>query len=310
MSYKITISESTVLEKCIQDVRFNIAIPNDFNSRHTNNKNSIMIKGNIDTDESTAVLYNWALLSANDPSCYKKITVEQYKSEKLLKRVTLSKAFVVKYTESYTNEEEVGTFTLHIKQLYGQDIEVTREPSVSPTHNAESKDTKSVNEENLESVNRFQTGVDNRKLSDPSIESGNFVDYMDDSEAQRYREYWARIYKDYSPVKIPDNAKIKAEFKKAGYEQFQYKWNDGTYRWDVRWHTRTPNAPLNQGSTWVVKRETIGNGPVKPHSEFFLQGNQWIQGFKWYDAIKARKLGTATPQQVDILDKGHWPWPT
>lgn len=32
----------------------------------------------------------------------------------------------------------------------------------------------------------------------------------------------------------------------------------------------------------------------------------WVEGWKWYDAIKARKEGTATKEQVEILDRGHW----
>lgn len=31
-----------------------------------------------------------------------------------------------------------------------------------------------------------------------------------------------------------------------------------------------------------------------------------IEGWKWYDAIKARKEGTATKEQIEILDRGHW----
>lgn len=28
--------------------------------------------------------------------------------------------------------------------------------------------------------------------------------------------------------------------------------------------------------------------------------------WKWYDAITARKNGTATQEQIELLDKGHW----
>ena len=156
----------------------------------------------------------------------------------------------------------------------------------------------------IEGTSNLKTGI-----GEAPIKSGDFVDYMDAAEAQRYRDYWSKVYMKDSPVEIPENARIKAELKNSGSDQFQYKWNDGTYKWDVRWHTRTPNAPPNQETTWVVMRETSGQGAVKPYSEFFLQDNTWAKGFDWYEAIRTRKLGTATSQQVELLDKGHWPWP-
>ena len=44
-----------------------------------------------------------------------------------------------------------------------------------------------------------------------------------------------------------------------GYEQISYKWNDGTYKYEVRWHTRTSGAPEGQGNTWVIQRTIPGN---------------------------------------------------
>ena len=129
MSYKVTVGNA-VLEKCIESVQFNVSTLSDyiFTSR-CNNKNLIKVTGNIDTEESTVVLCEWALLPATNPECYKEITIEHYKEEKLLRKVTFSKAFVVKYSESYSNDKGVGTFTLYIKPFFGQDIEVTGEMS-------------------------------------------------------------------------------------------------------------------------------------------------------------------------------------
>lgn len=46
-----------------------------------------------------------------------------------------------------------------------------------------------------------------------------------------------------------------------GYEQISYKWNDGTYKYEVRWHTRTSGgAPEGQGNTWVIQRTIPENG--------------------------------------------------
>ncbi len=122
--YKVTISDGTVLEKCINNVQFYTLQSDDYSSRDTNNRKSIKITGYIDTEESTISLYNWALLPATNPDCYKTVTVEHYKSDKLLRKVSFSKAFVVDYSEEHSNDEGVGFFTIHIRQFYAKDVEV------------------------------------------------------------------------------------------------------------------------------------------------------------------------------------------
>lgn len=68
---------NTILEKCIENVQYNVSTPNDyiFTSR-CNNKNLVKITGYIDTEERTIALYEWALLPATNPDCYKEITIE------------------------------------------------------------------------------------------------------------------------------------------------------------------------------------------------------------------------------------------
>jgi hypothetical protein len=125
MSYKVTISDGTILEGCIEHVSFCTETTNDYNSRHTSPRNSMIITGKIDTEEKTASLYKWALLSGTNPDCYKEITVEQYQKELLVRKVTFSKAFVIDYSESYSNYSGVGTFTLYVRQIINKEIDVT-----------------------------------------------------------------------------------------------------------------------------------------------------------------------------------------
>ena len=113
-------------------------------------------------------------------------------------------------------------------------------------------------------------------------------------------------YRKKAPIEIPDTAKYKAKSMADGYEQISYKWNDGTYKYEVRWHTRTSGAPEGQGNTWVIQRTIPGNGETKPSTQFLIGENEWVEGWKWYDAINARKNGTATHEQIELLDRGHW----
>lgn len=112
-----------------------------------------------------------------------------------------------------------------------------------------------------------------------------------------------------SPIKIPSDATVKEE-KKDGYDQVKYTWNKGEYSYTSRWHTRTPNAPKEQGDSWVVNRDKPGIGygkNARPATHEILVGkNKWVSRKEWQAAIRARKNGTATKQQKEMLDNGHW----
>lgn len=100
-----------------------------------------------------------------------------------------------------------------------------------------------------------------------------------------------------SPIKVPKKATAQVQAKN-GYSQIKYTWESGNYKYTSRWHTRTPNAPKNQGISWVVERKSTGIGygkNARPKKEEVLVGkNKWISKRNWKDAITARQNGTAT----------------
>ncbi|MDO4468206.1 MAG: hypothetical protein Q4C49_14585 [Bacillota bacterium] len=131
---------------------------------------------------------------------------------------------------------------------------------------------------------------------------------------KEFQDYLSKCLPLSSPITVPSDATIVEELKN-GYRQVKYIWTDGDYKYTSRWHTRTPNAPLQQGNTWVVerKRNGIGSGPNarKKVEEVMVginkDGNpKWISKRKWNEAIKARKTGTITKEQEKILYDGHW----
>ena len=63
---------------------------------------------------------------------------------------------------------------------------------------------------------------------------------------------------------------------------------------------------ISSNSVSEQQRTKPGNGGQKPSTQFLIGDNEWVEGWKWYDAIKARKEGTATKEQIEILDRGHW----
>ena len=72
----------------------------------------------------------------------------------------------------------------------------------------------------------------------------------------------------------------------------------------------TINAPKEQGDSWVVNRDKPGIGygkNARPATHEILVGkNKWVSRKEWQAAIRARKNGTATKQQKEMLDNGHW----
>ena len=152
---------------------------------------------------------------------------------------------------------------------------------------------------------KFKTNISQKKAGVKAVEGGSTsfkFSEMTENEIAKVVEN----YRKKAPIEIPDIAKYKAKSMPGGYEQISYKWNDGTYKYEVRWHTRTSGAPEGQGNTWVVRRTIPGNGGTKPSTQFLIGENEWVEGWKWYDAINARKNGIATQAQIELLDKGHW----
>ena len=124
-----------------------------------------------------------------------------------------------------------------------------------------------------------------------------------------YKNYIENILPKRSPIKIPSLATIK-EKQKNGYNQVKYSWKKGNYNYTSRWHTHTPNAPKEQGNSWVVDRKQPGVGygkNARPKKEEILVGkNKWISRQDWDNAIVARKKGTLMPKQKEWLYNGHW----
>lgn len=125
MAYKVIISDGTTLEKSIEFITFNADPPPDnFYDMRDFTINSMTITGKIGAGENTIGLYEWALLPASNPGCYKEIEVAQTHAGQLVRKVKFSKAFVVDYSESFAKYEGVGHFSILVRQLAYTDIDI------------------------------------------------------------------------------------------------------------------------------------------------------------------------------------------
>ncbi len=120
MPIKVTISGGIVLEKSIESIYFKVDTPNDSNARTTDIGNTLEITGRISTDESTVQIYSWSLIKPdknNKQDVYRNVEVNitDQKNE-CIRKVIFPEAFVVDYSESYSNNAGAGIYSIYIKQ--------------------------------------------------------------------------------------------------------------------------------------------------------------------------------------------------
>lgn len=112
-----------------------------------------------------------------------------------------------------------------------------------------------------------------------------------------------------SPIEIPESAESDAIAKtmNKGYQQIKYRWSEGIYNFEARWHTETPGAmKYERGTTWVVTRTIPGTPQGQQRVTEYLVGDTWISEDIWKAAERANIAGTATQEQMDLLEAGHW----
>ena len=68
----------------------------------------------------------------------------------------------------------------------------------------------------------------------------------------------ANAFRNRSSIPIPVDVAPVIQ-SKNGYDQIRFKWNDGTYTFEARWHDATPNAPEGTIPNWRVNRTTPGS---------------------------------------------------
>jgi hypothetical protein len=113
-----------------------------------------------------------------------------------------------------------------------------------------------------------------------------------------------------SPIEIPVRAipaAIEQVKPNGDYAQVKFKWIDGNFKYEARWHQKTANAPPSQGDTWVIERVTPGTPEGQRKNTHVLTGeNEWTPLHVWKQATIDRRNGVSTPEQEKLLDRGHW----
>lgn len=116
-----------------------------------------------------------------------------------------------------------------------------------------------------------------------------------------------------SPISIPNSSVYKVQ-KKNGYKQITFKFEKGGVKYESRWHEKTPNSPNYMKNSWqvtkTIKGKGYGNNVKKKEVWHMIKNNngkiKWISNSQYQEAIRAKKNGTLTDKQREVLNSAHW----
>ncbi|KRL80337.1 hypothetical protein [Lactobacillus ultunensis] len=111
-----------------------------------------------------------------------------------------------------------------------------------------------------------------------------------------------------APWFIPLDAKMTLE-NKQGYRQIKYVWYKNSWRYEARFHTKTPKAQLITYPSWRLDRIRPGKGFGPDHAsriEESLVGTKWIKSSIVRYCARQVSHGVANKKQIEIIKKAHF----
>jgi len=125
MANKLTVtgkgSTAFLGEKAVTRILFDSDTPHDSNARATDYGLGLKVWGKILFDltaggDPTLELTKWSQVPSHSPDCYRMVEAEIISAGQVVRKFTLTDAFVVEYSEQLDVESGVGTFYLHARQ--------------------------------------------------------------------------------------------------------------------------------------------------------------------------------------------------
>jgi len=125
MANKLTVTgkgSSAVLgEKHVTRLLFDSETPHDSNARATDYGLGIKVWGKILFDlaaggDPTLELAKWSQVPSHSADSYRLVEAEHISAAQVVRKYTLTDAFVVEYSEKLDVDTGVGTFYLHVRQ--------------------------------------------------------------------------------------------------------------------------------------------------------------------------------------------------
>lgn len=116
-------SSLTYGKEIIQMVNVALSSPSEAKAKSTHNYATMWINGKLNIiegategDSDTIELFKWAQEPAGSEQAYRDVTVEVETTSQCYRKINFNKAFVVDYSERYSDNAGVGVFTLILRQ--------------------------------------------------------------------------------------------------------------------------------------------------------------------------------------------------
>lgn len=110
-----------------------------------------------------------------------------------------------------------------------------------------------------------------------------------------------------APWPIPPEAKIRQESKK-GYWQMKFTWRQHGWRYEARFHNKTPQAKIITYPSWRLDRIHPGKGYGPNHAvkiEEARVGKKWLKiSFVRYCAWRVNR-GLASQKEIAVIKQAH-----
>ena len=109
-------------EENITACTFTTETQNEANARSTDIANTLVIKGKIfsaiggEIADDSMKIAKWSSVRAENPDAYRKVTVEVFSVNRIVRKICFPNAFVLDYEEDYFETEGAGTFVLKVRQ--------------------------------------------------------------------------------------------------------------------------------------------------------------------------------------------------
>lgn len=125
MGFTLSVNGSESLfygEDTVRMVHTASSSPSESKAKSTNGYFTVWINGKLNVnkestlDSATLQLFQWAQVPASQDDAYREVIVEVVSAGVRFRKVKLTKAFVVNYSERYADQIGVGSFTLVVRQ--------------------------------------------------------------------------------------------------------------------------------------------------------------------------------------------------
>lgn len=113
-------------DETVETLKFENTSPDDSNARARDTYQTISTTGRIrsaadgDLKDSTIAAAKWSLVPAIQPAAYQKVTATAVAAGQTTRKYEFSQAFVVSYSEKFTDQSGVGSFAMTLRQKKDQ----------------------------------------------------------------------------------------------------------------------------------------------------------------------------------------------